>query len=246
MRLRSASHAPGSPCVRKMRFGALAQRREPVEQLDVVGVRRQGVEVVDLRAHRHVAAVDLHLRRAVRPSPRRACRRPGSRRRGSRCAESGAKRLRWCSTRPPVAMPLPTMITIGHAGSSSRRRFLGEVRRSARRCAHRAALRRVQPMLVAVLEVDAGRVGGHRAVQVDRQAGGDRAGCLQARAGSRGSSGRARRRRPAPPPRRRGPRCARRCAASLAARIGAIVPPVAVGGFEHHHVRALHRGRARA
>jgi hypothetical protein len=43
-------------------------------------------------------------------SPLRAC---------SRLRRSGAKTFRWCSTRPPVAMPLAEMMTLGMGVTSS-------------------------------------------------------------------------------------------------------------------------------
>ena len=58
-------------------------------------------------------AVDLDRRRRPRAAAGRACRRPGSPTKSTVLRGSGSAAFRWCSTRPPVAIPLAEMTIAG-------------------------------------------------------------------------------------------------------------------------------------
>jgi hypothetical protein len=95
------------------------QAAHPGHQFVAVGVARQAGQVADLGAHRHVLAVDLDLG-GTGHQPRAAAAADLEAGKHTWCRASGAIAFRWCSTRPPVAMPLAEMITDGQRDRDSR------------------------------------------------------------------------------------------------------------------------------
>jgi hypothetical protein len=87
--------------------------------------------------------------------------------------------FRWCSTRPPVAMPLAEMMTLGQRERVSRCDCctLATMRHAV---GQRGGLARRDAQQPAVALVQLGGGGGHRAVEVDRHVFRDLAGRLQA------------------------------------------------------------------
>ena len=156
-------------------------------------------------AHRHVLAEDLHL--AARRRPACAPRVPPTWKPGKTMwwRGCGAIAFRWCSTRPPVAMPLAEMITLGQrervscsdccASPTSARRRSGARPRARRRAAAGGAC------WYSAVACD-----GHRAVEVDRQVGRDLAGAPSAAAAPAAAPARGRPRTTAAAPSRRAAR----------------------------------------
>ena len=121
MRAFSVSIGPGSPWTRHVSDGGVWKAAQPPQDFVRVGVRRHRVDGHDPGLHRDLLAVDARESRAVLE---RAAARAGRliSRRTARCSsDSGSARARWCSTRPPVAMPLDEMTIAGAVDSCTAR-----------------------------------------------------------------------------------------------------------------------------
>jgi hypothetical protein len=163
---RRLSDASGSPCTTKVCRGGWHAVAQPGHQFVAVGVARQAGQVADLGAHRHVLAVDLDLGGAGHQA-RAAAAADLEAGKHTWCRGSGAIAFRWCSTRPPVAMPLAEMMS-RPARAAQPHRLLHRLdqRHAVDQALHLARRHTQQPRVPAVQR---GGFHGHRAVEEDRQ-----------------------------------------------------------------------------
>jgi hypothetical protein len=149
---------------------------------------------------------------------------------------------RWCSTRPPVAMPLAARITMGPC-RLARALDCSGVSIMVAACAMACDRARAQAVVVRVLVEQVCSVDGHRAVEEHRQTARDGTTGLELRDGMQHVPALAPRRTPARRP--RPPRPASRCSAgpSSASEVFLGVQAVAVGGLDQHRVGGRRVGR---